>query len=312
MHALSTDITALDPIHDNRHRLGGSELARESLVYMIELPEQQIGGFLYTWVNGKGLAGAAICLFGDGVANSPLIEKCDGIPVADDMDFHNWQVNGLRVQLGKPLQTVSVFYQSDNIDIEYHFDAIHPAYSYASHKDGCPQWIANDRFEQQGMVSGHVRFADKTFTLNGFGQRDHSWGTREWGINQHWKWVHAQAGDHLGVHFWQLDAMGDRALRGYVHKDGHVAAITEVDVKAQYDQTMQQKSLQIDVRDSAGRHTVISAEAYAVFPFAVDPTITLFESPLTLSIDGESGYGWCEVLWPNSLIDYQKAKICGQ
>jgi hypothetical protein len=46
---LTTDIRALDPIHDNRHKLGTGPLARESMAYMIQIPEEQIGGFIYTW-----------------------------------------------------------------------------------------------------------------------------------------------------------------------------------------------------------------------------------------------------------------------
>ena len=65
---------------------------------MIQVPEKGIGGFLYTWVNGADKAGAAVCLFGSGIGEEPILELCDGIAVRDDMDFFDWKVGELQVQ----------------------------------------------------------------------------------------------------------------------------------------------------------------------------------------------------------------------
>jgi len=305
---IKTDIPALGREHDNRHRLAATDRARESLVYMIQIPEEDIGGFLYTWVNGTGKAGAAVCLFGSGIGEEPIFELCDGIAVPDDMDFHNWQVGGLQVQLKDPLQSVSAFFKSDKVSIEYHFDGLHPAYAYSTHENGCPAWIADDRFEQQGRVQGSVTIGERKLTLDGYGQRDHSWGTRDWGVNQHWKWVHAQAGDELGVHFWELFALGRSHLCGYVNKGGILAQVASVKVKFHCAEGLRPHSLAASIRDSLGRETALEANTYAVFPFHVHELITLFESPLSLNIDGNNGQGWIEMMWPNDLIGYMQAR----
>lgn len=302
----TTDIPALDPVHDNRHRLNQEALARESLAYMIEIPEENIGGFLYTWVNGESKAGAALCLFGPGIGDEPIFEFCDGIDVPREMDFFDWRVQGLHMQHGEPLQQASLYFKGEKASIDYHFQATQPAYAYSTHPKGCPQWIAHNRFEQQGRFHGSLRIGERTINFDTLTQRDHSWGTREWGINQHWKWLHAQAGDNLGVHFWQMESVGQTRLYGYVFKDGHISAVANIEVDFVSADRLEQKSLSAIITDECGRTTRVNAEAFAVFPFAVDPMITLYESPLKLTIDDTPGQGWLEVLWTNSLLDYMK------
>lgn len=305
---ITTDFPMQNIIDDNRHVLDGSELSRESLAYMIQIPDEYIGGFLYTWVNGAGVAGAAVCLFGPGIGDEPIFEHCDGMAVDADMDFYDWRVKGLHVQLKEALKTVHVSYKSEKVNIEYAFEGLQPAYGYNTHPNGCPQWIANNRFEQQGVAQGELMLEGRKILFDGFAQRDHSWGTREWGVNQHWKWLHAQSGPDLGVHFWELFALGEKTLYGYVLKDGHMAQVTEVITTLNYDNSMQTEALSALVIDSTGRRTEVKAEAYGVFPFEVDPMITLFEAPLNLTIDGHKGGGWLESQWPNDLINYMKKK----
>ncbi|MCB1668247.1 MAG: hypothetical protein R3E73_10890 [Porticoccaceae bacterium] len=305
---ITTDIPALNVKHDNRHKLDGSELARESTAYMIEIPEENIGGFLYTWVNGLGKAGAAVTLFGAGVGDTPIFELCDDIPVPAEMDFYDWHVGGLHKQLKEPLKTASLTFKSERVKVEYHFEANHPAYAYSTHENGCPQWIANDRFEQQGRAHGKVEFDGRTIEFDGYGQRDHSWGTREWAVNQHWKWVHAQAGPNLSLHFWELFALGKSHLCGFVCKEGEMAQVVAVDTDFSCNKGLSPKSVSAKITDSKGRITDLSATAYHAFPFPVHELITLFECPLNLSIDGVDGGGWMEMMWPNDLIGYMKDK----
>ncbi|MGB1906323.1 MAG: DUF7064 domain-containing protein [Spongiibacter sp.] len=304
----TTDIKALDPIHDNRHQLGSGPLARESLAYVLQLPEEGIAGIIYTWVNGDGKAGCAVTLYGPGVGPEPLVDRLDGVAVPADMDFYDWRVERLQLRIGELLDTAHIQYQSEHFEIDYHFTAAQPAYAYSSHAGGCPQWIAHDRFEQQGTQSGWIRFNGREIPLRGYTQRDHSWGTRDWGVNQHWKWIHAQAGPELSVHFWKLESMGQTLTRGYVDKNGHIAQVVNVDIEFAMNEDMTTRSVNADIRDSAGRLTRFQGIPYATFYLSPDPMITLFESPITAHIDGVPGGGCCEVMWTNSLIEYVKAK----
>mgnify|MGYP001331437262 CR=1 FL=1 len=300
----TSDVPVLADEHDNRHILYGSELSRESLAFIIQEPVSGIGGFLYTWVNGAGKAGAALCLFGEAIGAEPIFEVCDGIDVPSTMDFKNWQVGGLSLQLHEALRTATVRYKSDEVEVEYHFTALHQAYAYSTHPQGCPAWMADDRFEQQGKIKGRIVKAGKIIEFDALSLRDHSWGTRDWGVNQHWKWVHVQAGEAYGVHFWKLFALGKPHLCGYVIRDGHMAQVTEVVEQFSCHEGLVPRTVSAEVTDSAGRVTQISAEVITAFPFPVHELITLFECPMKATIEGQQGNGWMEMMWPNDLIGY--------
>jgi hypothetical protein len=190
--------------------------------------------------------------------------------------------------------------------VEYQFAANHQAYAYSTHAEGCPAWMADDRFEQQGTIKGFITLDNQHIPFDGRSLRDHSWGTRDWAVNQHWKWVHVQAGNDLGVHFWKLFALGREHLCGYVHRDGHLAQVISVRENFSCSEGLRPTSVTAEVTDSAGRVTTLSAATYGVFPFHVHELITLFECPMTATIEGKPGNGWMEMMWPNDLIGYMQ------
>lgn len=302
----TSDIAVLANRHDNRHTLDQSEFARESLAFIIQIPESGIGGFLYTWVNGESKAGAALCLFGQVLGPEPIFEIVDGISVSDEMDFFNWKVGNLKLQLQEPLKSALITYKNDKVEVEYQFTANHQAYAYSTHTNGCPSWMADDRFEQQGTIKGFITVGKQRINFDGLSLRDHSWGRRDWAVNQHWKWVHAQAGSDLGLHFWKLFALGREHLCGYVNRDGHLAQVVSVRESFSCTEGLRPKSVTAEITDSAGRITELSAETYGAFPFHVHELITLFECPMNVNIDGVPGNGWMEMMWPNDLIGYMK------
>ena len=77
--------------------------------------------------------------------------------------------------------------------------------------DGTPyQWRLATRYEIPCRVSGTVRVGDEQFELSGPGQRDHSWGARDWWASD-WMWsaLHLEDGTHThAVGVPQGDARG--------------------------------------------------------------------------------------------------------
>jgi hypothetical protein len=295
---------SLDPMHDSRHRLGQDPHARESLVFMLQLPEEGIAAFVYTWVNGESKAGAALCVYGPGVGPAPIFEKVDGIPVPHGQGFDDWRVGNVRVAHGAALQVADLSYTSAGVSLEYHFEASHPAYNYGSHVDGCPAWLADDRLEQAGKVRGVLRLGEREIAFDTMGHRDHSWGTRDWGIAQHWKWLEAQAGPDTSVHFFDIEALGSNILRGYVQRDGAIAEVTSVDVTFQHDASLKHQAIQAVVVDVLGRTTRVTGTTFALFEFPVSPLATLNEGSMAVEIDGVKGVGHVEMCWPKPYIDY--------
>lgn len=308
MTGLKSAIAVLDPINDGRHQLKEGPLERESIPYVISLPEFGLGAFIYTWVDRESVAGSVFVIYGPGVGGDPIVEKVDNVKVPADQNFNDWKVGKVHLQQNLDLMTARLRVDSDNAGMDLTFEACHPAYAYGSHKDGCPDWFATNRLEQAGRVKGQLRVGDKTYQVNTTGARDHSWGARDWLVPQHWKWVHAQAGDGLCVHFCEIYERGRIELRGYVSCDGLTAEVDSVDVGFTLDDQYLQKHIEVKLLDRAGRATTLKGDFFAHFPLMPGPETTLYESSMSCEINGKPGVGWAEFMWPTDYLEYLRSK----
>lgn len=303
---ISTDIAPLQPADDGRHKLRAEPLARESLVWCLQLPEEKIAGWVYPRVTGDGQAGATFCAFGDGVKGGSIFESFAQVPVPDSMNFTEWRVKGIQVDLGEPLRSAHVKYQGERLAVEFDFEALHPAYGYHSHPDGCPQYFADNRFEQSGRVKGTITIDGRRIAFDNLGQRDHSWGTRNWGVNYHYKWFHATTPD-AAIHFFKMEYLGRSLTRGYVYKDGHMSQITSVDVvDFHLNEDMIHTAIEVVAHDIAGRSTRIVGQRFAHQVYPIDAINILNEVAMTTEVDGKPGVGWCEMYWDQRYLDHMR------
>ncbi|MES2681949.1 MAG: hypothetical protein V4650_00380 [Pseudomonadota bacterium] len=310
LRSLSDPLPTLDPIHDGRHQLRDLPLERESVPYVISLPDLGIGAFVYTWVSKDSIAGSAYAVFGPGMS-APLVEKVDGIAVPREMNFDNWTVGKLTLKHDLKLERARVIVDGERFGLDAEFTALHPAYAYSFHPDGCPDWAATDRTEQSGRLKGKLRIDGKEHVIDTTCARDHSWGTRDWNAPQHWKWLHAQAGD-VCVHFWQMQVRGRTPLRGYVSRQGQLSQVVAVDVGFENDDQYRQTRIVVTVTDSCGRQLRIEGEYFAILPFQPESACTLNEGPMRCTVDGVPGVGWTEFMWPTAYLEYLRGAGAGR
>jgi hypothetical protein len=297
----------VDPAHDNRHKLDAGLTARESIPYMINLPDEGIAGFIYTWVNGASEAGAVLALFGPTLGEQPIQCKIADRPVPVGMDFANWQIDGFSMSQDLKFGHADIEWKSEGISLNLAYDAFHPPYAYGANADGCPSYTATNRIEQSGYLKGQIVIAGRAIPVNSLGHRDHSWGTRDWGAFQHYNWFEGQTADGVSVHFWRFVALGRINLRGYVFKDGLLAEVTNVQIALKYTDDLWHQSLNATISDEAGRITTVEAEFYARYTLVPSPLLSLRESPARAIFDGKPGLGWMEVAWPPTYLDYVAA-----
>lgn len=297
-----------DPKEDGRHVLRQDPVARESIPYMVVLPEHRLTAFVYTWVGVDSKAGAACCVFGPGIGPQPVFEKTDGIEVPRTMDFDRWEVAGIRLCQDKPLETAHVAYRGKRVSLDLQFRGFHPAYGYAGHPRGCPREIADDRFEQSGLVKGILTVDGREIPFDTTGHRDHSWGTRDWSAIQHWKWFQGQAGADMSVHFFDVLVAGKTSLRGYVYKDGLMAEVTRVDFDFEHDTALAPLSMDAVVHDDAGRSVRVTGTKVASYPFLIGPATINIQSGMDLKFDGAPAVGWLELSWPKAYLEYMSQR----
>ena len=297
-------IPPIDPVNDGRHQLRNLPLERESIPYVLTLPEAGICAFIYTWVSKDNIAGCAAAVFGPGVGEQPIVEAVDGIDVGPKANFDDWRVGNIVLQQDLKMQKARIAINGPRVSLDAHFEAAHPAYSYASHPEGCPTYAATNRIEQAGRLVGSITVDGRRHAFDTTGARDHSWGSRDWQTPQHWKWLHAQAGTDTVLHFWQINARGRTDLRGFVLRDGRMAEVSAVEVDFDVDSQYRQTRVDCLVQDTAGRSTRVVARPVAVFPLLPGPHTTLNESGLIGEIDGKRCVGWTEFMWPTPYLEH--------
>jgi hypothetical protein len=294
----------IDPVHDGRHVLDDKPHARESIPYIVVLPEHQIALFTYTWVSQQSVAGAALSVFGPGLGQEPIRQRLADRSVLADMNFDKWAIEGFRMEQDLQFTKSYIRWQTPEATVEFNYEATHPPYAYGTDPRGCPPFFADNRIEQAGVVTGRLTIGDRIIDFKGTGHRDHSWGTRDWAVIQHHEWYVGQVGDEIGIHLWRGQGAGKTHIRGYVFKDGVQALIETADVNVTYDRDYWQKSYSIRIVDSQGRTTTVETEVYAADALIPDPCIVLRESAGVSIIDGKTGVGWMECAWPTAYLDH--------
>jgi hypothetical protein len=291
----------IDVVHDRRHALPQGPFGRESLVHLVQMPDEGLSLIAYTWVDGESLAGHNLIVFGPGVADN-VVEHVDGIPVARDLDFDDWRVGGFHLELGEPLRSSKVTFSGERLSCELSFEAMHPPYLYSRGPRGCPPALATDRFEQSGRIRGWVRFDGREIHIDRVGHRDHSWGVREWGALGHYEWVEAQAGD-MAVHTYHTEENGVPVTYGYVYRDGRLAHIESAQVDTEFDDQALHRRITMVIRDDADRDTTVRCEAFAHLEFAGHDGIVLVEGALRAVIEGVGGEGFSDFGWAGDRLD---------
>lgn len=301
-----SDMT-IDAIHDGRHTLEDLPLKRESIPYCVVIPEEKIALFTYTWVDKDSVAGAAFGVWGPGVGNAPITGRLPDRAVPREMNFNAWKIEGFSMRQDLKFQVAEVSWDSPEASVDFRFEAFHPPYAYSSHAGGCPIYAADDRIEQSGHVTGTLRLGSRTIDFRTNGHRDHSWGTRDWEALHFYRWLQAQAGADMSVHFWEFYALGERQVRGYVCKEGLMTEITGLDLAWQGDADLNHTAFQCRIVDEAGRETRVDAKVFGVYPLQAHPNFVLNEGAAEIMIDGVAGSGWLEFGWPIDYLEHVRA-----
>ena len=290
--------------HAFRHKLAPE--GRESLAHILLMPEHNIAGFIYPTMLGTGIGKSTACFFSPDFPEQ-IVEVVEG-PVADDMDFDNWRHGPLHMAVVEPLKKVNIAWAGERIKFNGAFTATHPAYGFSSHPRGNPPYFGDDRTEQHGRVIADLELDGRKLHHEGHLIRDHSWGPRVWGLNQHYKWIHATTGDS-SMHFFEMQAFGRTELCGFLFKDGAMRHLERVDYAFVYGDDMLQKSFEVTVTDSDGRKSRIAFTMFGMLTSSHDTQSCINTGCATLDFDGKPGVGVCEFAWNKDYFEFAKAYV---
>ena len=161
-------------------------------------------------------------LFYNGEREAYFVEPDGSVPE----DFHKSLSDGvLSYEVVTPFKEWRIRYKGKNLKADIHWISRFPAYDFG--QGSGTSWTGH--FEQSGAPRGTIKFPDgKVIEFNGLGERDKSWGARDWHIES-WYALHAQFSEvSIGL---RLDTVkGEFHPSGGISTaDGHVS-ITRVDL----------------------------------------------------------------------------------
>ncbi len=149
-------------------------------------------------------------------------------PVSEN--FHESLSNGvLSFEVIEPFKEWVLKYYGTNLKADIRWTGRFPAYDFG-HGSGT-SWTGH--FEQSGIAKGKIEFASgEKVEFSGYGERDKSWGTRNWHIDR-WFALHAQF-DELSIGL-RLDSVDGQfhPSGGISTTDGHIP-ITKVELDTIY------------------------------------------------------------------------------
>ncbi len=169
--------------------------------------------------------------------------------------------------------------------------------------DGLPyQYDVTTRYEIPCLVEGEVTVGGERLTVHGQGQRDHSWGERDW-WSFGWCWTAARLDDGTRLHFADIRIPGWRAALGYVQHGGALSTVTACPVD---------EDAGVEGMPTVGTAVVepgpldVRIEPFAYGPIrytASDGRTTRFHRAAARfsTADGRSGTGWVEWNKPEGL-----------
>lgn len=213
---------------DLMHPNTGEENYNESAYFNFYDPAVQLGGFtrLGNRAN-EGYAEMTLCLYlPDGrvafMFKRPKIENNDA-----------FDAGGMRFDVRAPMREHGITYAGSCLILEKPLDLIDPRAAFTKNpyekaqldltytavgkvqggeprieKDG--EWVsanlektgqefAKGHLEQHGRAQGTLTIGTESWTIDGFGLRDRSWGPRFWQAPDHYRWLTMNFGGDAGI-----------------------------------------------------------------------------------------------------------------
>jgi hypothetical protein len=240
-------------------------------------------------------------------ANVLFLAWADGAPCyayyrgLDHMPPWDWDVatlEGIAYRMTEAQRGWTVTLDDGDNRAYLEFSGFSPCFDYRDNVAPVPRAVAWGHYEQSGTVTGDLVVGDRTIGFDGVGQRDHSWGFRQWDGVREWHWVTGLFGDARSFNlFHVVDASGGVTASGYVYDAGTVHPIVRADRRTREGDDRCPESYELTLEASTGAAFEVVAERCATSVPLRPGTTTIQEAPMRLVSGGLEGLGIYELLF---------------
>ncbi|MDD1776045.1 MAG: hypothetical protein LUP94_01665 [Candidatus Methanomethylicus sp.] len=193
----------------------------------------------------------------------------------------------------------------EDVAFSVDYQALNPMFNYrecvSGEKEMISSSIASEHLEQYGRLKGQLKIGKTPYAIDGMGERDHSWGVRDWNAAKMWMWINCQFSENLAFNVTKLTVEGGDVDAGYIFMGGRNIPILSVDALTDYDSNGGPAKLSMEMTDKEGKkhrvEAVVLRTATLPFPSRDGKNLSILYEPLAkYTMDGQTGYGVAEYL----------------
>ncbi len=317
-----------DPIDEYMHELGPESNFNESMYFNCYDPQQNIGGWFRIGNRAnEGYAEMTVCLY---LPDGRVGFQYKRAQIANNNTFN---AGGLSISVVTPFERLAIGYSGKVVLLSDPLQMADPKAAFTSNPfetctidlaiigrsamfGGEPdtpheapgEEFAKGHYEQLHEAVGTISVGDQTWTIAGFGLRDHSWGPRFWQAPWYYRWLTGNAGPNFGfMGSYVAKRTGTGSQGGFVWEDDTLHIVDDVKVATDWrgDEKYHER-VHLTLTSTRSQKTwKITGEAFNLIPLRNRRTSPDGEELLTrisegmtkwTMEDGMVGYGLSEYL----------------
>jgi predicted secreted hydrolase len=164
----------------------------------------------------------------------------------------------------------------EKVSFSLDFKALNDIFDYrecvSGIKEEISKSVASEHLEQFGKATGILKIGDNEYRINGLGERDHSWGIRDWNAPKMWIWLTCQFDEGHALNVTKLIVEQGEVDAGFIHIDGRNIPINKAKIDTAYNNDGSPDSFKMELEDKNGSFHKVSARI-------IKRSMMLFESP---------------------------------
>jgi len=193
----------------------------------------------------------------------------------------------------------------EQVSFELDWESLNQVFDYrecvTGMKEKISEEIATQHFEQFGKATGRLAIGGKDHAIIGLGERDHSWGVRDWNAPKMWIWLTCQFSEKSALNATKLVMDAGEVDAGFIHIKGRNVPLIEVNIETKWDPSGNPRGLEMTIDDKEGKTHNVMAEvmrpAVLPFPGRDGKNLSLLHENLArYTMKSEVGYGVSEYL----------------
>lgn len=184
-----------------------------------------------------------------------------------EADWDDISLAGVTYKIIEPLKKFRLMLDVEEAKVDVVWDGFTEVFDYRDNKTPVPNKLAGSHYEQTGEVTGSVIIRGERFDIRGYGQRDHSWGRRDFDGIENWWWMTGIFGKECSFNTWSVLCDGKRTHSGYIFDGKRNIGIVDAQIELEFEADgSTPKGAQLRLTDEKGGTLEATAEAIIHLP----------------------------------------------